>query len=417
VALLPCSRPTAGHFLLYCDEENGYHVYTESTRTWVKIAMGGGAGQIANVDPDSLTHVVAWKNRLWFTQRDKATGWYLDVGAIYGTAARFDFGNKFKYGGNLVGLWSWTIDGGSGVDDLLVAISSAGDLLIYQGTDPASASTFAMRGTWFLGGVPAGRRIASDFGGDLLVITQLGALPLSKLIGGALNLDPQIYISGKISTLFNDLMNVRKSLTGWEIKLHPTDNAVFVNLPKLAGGEYEQLAMSFVTRGWARLTGLPVACAETWHGSLYFGTADGRVCINTGYVDNNQLAGSTNSTAIPWSVLTSYQNLGTGQIKRVQFIKPMFATDGTAPSFEGEARYDFDLTDPDDVSFASTSTAGTWDSGSWDSAVWGSGQGIAGSNVGSAGMGSNVALAISGSSKAKTTLIGVNVAFDVGGYL
>jgi hypothetical protein len=29
------------HFLTYCDEVNGYHVYTESTDTWAAVAAGG----------------------------------------------------------------------------------------------------------------------------------------------------------------------------------------------------------------------------------------------------------------------------------------------------------------------------------------------------------------------------------------
>jgi hypothetical protein len=47
------------------------------------------------------------------------------VNALYGTVTSWDFGSKFKHGGNLVGLWSWTVDGGIGIDDYLVAIAPA----------------------------------------------------------------------------------------------------------------------------------------------------------------------------------------------------------------------------------------------------------------------------------------------------
>ena len=33
-----------GSFIAYCDEENGYHLYTASTDTWAAVAAGTGAG-------------------------------------------------------------------------------------------------------------------------------------------------------------------------------------------------------------------------------------------------------------------------------------------------------------------------------------------------------------------------------------
>ena len=75
---------------------------------------------------------------------------------------KFTFGAKFTYGGALIGVWSWTIDGGSGVDDFLVAISRGGDILIFQGADPSLAD-FALIGSWFVGEVPDSRKIVDPF--------------------------------------------------------------------------------------------------------------------------------------------------------------------------------------------------------------------------------------------------------------
>ena len=164
----------AGHFLVYADEVNGLHVYTESTGLWAKVAEGAGVGEVSGVDPGDLVHVVVWKKRLWLTERNSTRVWYLDAGAVFGAATAFDFGQQFREGGTLVGCWSWTYDGGSGLDDSLVARSSGGDVAIYQGTDPTSAGTFGLKGTWALAPPPAGRRICSDAGGDLLLLTRSG---------------------------------------------------------------------------------------------------------------------------------------------------------------------------------------------------------------------------------------------------
>src|ERR1700686_3906332 len=39
---------SGGHFLLYCDEENGYYVYTEATASWTKVAQQASVPWVAN---------------------------------------------------------------------------------------------------------------------------------------------------------------------------------------------------------------------------------------------------------------------------------------------------------------------------------------------------------------------------------
>lgn len=406
------------HWLCYCDESNGYYAYAEATDTWAKVAAGLGANQINGVDPANFSAVMGWKNRLWFIQKDTQIAWYTAIGALFGTVQPFYFGSKFKYGGDLVGLWNWTIDGGAGVDDMLVAISSSGDLIIYQGTDPSSVNTFALKGVWYLGGVPVGRRIASDVGGDLLILSQLGLLPLSKLVAGQVIRDPNIYATAKITNLFTNLMSVRKNILGWDLKIHPNSNGIVLTLPAIAGTGHtgEQLFMSLTTRGWSYLQDLPMTCAESWAGDLYFGTVDGRVCINTGTVDNTQLTGTTNTVAINWSLITSFQNLGSARIKRVNLIRPFFATGGTVPNYRVGARYNFDLTGITGVS-QSVQAGSLWGTASWGISLWGAGSAVAGRYQGGSGLGSNVAVALAGSSIDKAILIGFDLAYSPGGIL
>ena len=198
---------TAGHFLLYCDEMNGAHLYAESGATWTALSEGSGPGQIDGVDPRRLVFVAVFKNRLWFVERDSSDAWYLPVGQVTGTATRFPLGTMLREGGSIVGLWNWTYDGGAGVDDSLVVVSSGGDVLVYQGTDPSSASTFALRGVWQIGFPPSGRRIASTYGGDLLLLSRQGLVPISRLVVGAAG-DVE-YATAKISNLINRLMYER----------------------------------------------------------------------------------------------------------------------------------------------------------------------------------------------------------------
>lgn len=407
---------SAGHFLLYCDELNGLHVYTASTDTWAAVTMGGGGTQINGVDPASLVSVTVFKSRVWFTEKNSARAWYLAAGAIYGTATQFEMGTKFRAGGSLVGLWNWTMDGGAGIDDKLVAISAGGDIVVWGGTDPASATTFGMQGVWYAGAVPSGRRIATNFGGELLLLSTVGVLPLSKLLSGNPDVDRSQYATTKIGNLFNALAMGKTALKGWSLRLHPEDNSLIVTIPQLDGTQTNQLVMSLWNKSWSQYRDLPIYSAEAWSGKLYFGTVDGKVCINDGYVDGVTLASPDTYTAIQWACLTSFQNLGNGRQKRIQMIRPTILAQSASPSYQVAARYKYDLAELSPVAL-SAAAAGSWGVGLWGTALWAGEYATQQAATGAYGMGPEMAVAIRGTANSRTVLIGMDVFYDQGGLL
>jgi len=406
---------SAGHFGLYCDEENGYLLYTESTDAWTTVAAGSGAGQINGATPSTFAHVAVWKNRVFFTQKNTAKAWYLPVGQITGTVTAIDFGNRFPHGGTLVGVFSATLDGGSGIDDLLVAISSSGDVLVYQGTDPAVADAFANIGTWHVGAVPKGRRIASEFGGDLLILSLAGIVPLSRLRTGTV-VSPEMYATRKIQSLFNSYGTAsRRDLYGWALYLSPEENCLLVNTP-LVGSTYEQLGMSLATQGWAIFRERPSLCAAPWKGALYFGTTDGRLCKVTGDLDDVKLSGAATYDELDVSLLTAFSTLGRLARKQIHEIWPRMWTQGATPGYGVEARYDFDTstiaTTPSDPA---TEGVALWGTGLWGTAVWSGADTPVGALRGVAGMGFHAAIAFRARCNARLTIQGFDVRFTEGG--
>jgi hypothetical protein len=258
----------------------------------------------------------------------------------------------------------------------------------------------------------------SDFGGDVFILSIQGCVPLSKLVAGGIIRDPNLFATQKIANLFNALMSERRTFEGWELRIHPSDNTLIINVPVAQGDPKEQLTMSLATKGWARHRGVPIACMDSWHGKLYFGTSDARVCVNDGAADNVALDGS-GATEIDWSLLTSFQNLGSAQQKMLHFIRPHFLTDGTAPNVAVAARYDFNLGELDaSLPYQMPlSGAGLWDTGLWDIAIWGSGADSVSRVGGGSGIGTSVAISLRGSSRSTTTLAGFDVAIESGGYL
>src|SRR5262245_15629203 len=146
----------AGSFLVMTNDEGGYRYYDGSS--WTPVGAGTGPTEIDGVDPDSFCYVMEWKKRLWFIEKDTANAWYLPAGQITGTATKFSFGEQFSRGGDLAALANWTVDGGAGIDDQLVAVGRQGNIAIYQGTDPDVANSFNARGVWNVGPLPTGRR-------------------------------------------------------------------------------------------------------------------------------------------------------------------------------------------------------------------------------------------------------------------
>lgn len=402
----------AGHFFLYCDEVNGLHVYAESGATWSAVAMGGGASQINGVDPANLVHLTVFKRRVWFVERDTASAWYLDPNAIYGTATEFPLGTQFPNGGHLVGLYTWTYDGGAGVDDALVAISSTGDVAIFQGVDPATASDFNCRGVWSMGPPPAGREVAREVGGDLFLLSSLGLLPISRLVVGAEN---RTYETAKISNLFNDLMLSRRASRGWSMHLHPEDNALLVLYPDYSTEESQQLAQSQSTKGWFRYRDVPMHCAAVWEGRLHFGTQDGRVCVCRDYVDNVDIADPASYSMVDWTLIPAFQRAG-GNVVSVNQVRALVIGDGSSPDVQIEARYDGDQSELASPT-AAAAASGTWDNATWDSDVWGGASTSFTLLRGTVGSGHLAAAAIRGLSNARTTLVQMDAMYEVGGWL
>jgi hypothetical protein len=404
-----------GHFLLYADEANGLHVYSETAGTWAAVTLGGGGTQISGIDPASFAFVMVFKGRVWAIPANTADLWYSAAGSIYGAYTKFTLSTKLKAGGPLIGAWSWTYDGGSGLDDSLVAVSKGGDVVIYQGTDPASATTFGITGVWNVGDLPEGRELATDYGGELLLLTRTGILPLSKLVRGG-SASPSEYATAKISNLFNAAMLSKATTAGWTMRLHPEENALMVTVPEAEGTATTQLMMSLSTQGWSRYRDLPIYSSGVFGGQMYFGTVDGKVCINDGYVDGRPLSDPTEYTPVHYSGIGAFLNLGNGRQKQVQIIRPYFMGQSTAPSFEVAAKYDFDINELAPVSPVAGSGS-VWDSAVWDTATWGGDYSASNAVRGATGMGVNVAMAWRGVAVDRTILIRFDVGFTQGGML
>ena len=151
--------------------------------TWTAVT-GATSPALTGVTTTTLVQPLMFKGRLMFIQVNTLSFWYLTAGAAGGALTEFDLSGEFKRGGYLQAIGRWTRDAGDGQDDVFVAVSSEGEAVIYQGTNPSAANTWAKIGSFYVGR-PLGRRCLTQYGGDLIILTENGVFPLSAAMQSA----------------------------------------------------------------------------------------------------------------------------------------------------------------------------------------------------------------------------------------
>src|SRR5699024_7971571 len=135
-------------------------------------------------DTTSLEQGSVCKGRLCMAQANSLSFGYMPPLQIGGEAKEFNLSSICTRGGSITGVYTWTLDAGSGSDDHLVVLTSEGEVAVYAGVDPDVVDSFSLIGVFYLGR-PVGNRPAAKFGGDLLILCEQGIYPLSLELLGA----------------------------------------------------------------------------------------------------------------------------------------------------------------------------------------------------------------------------------------
>jgi hypothetical protein len=406
--------------LFYADSVNGLFTYDSGTNLWSEAAGFSG------VDTSIVNFIAVHKNRIWLLEQNSASGWYLDVDAITGPATQFNFGSKYISGGSAAGLFSWTLDGGAGIDDFLVSVSRSGDVLVYSGNDPSDVNNWRLAGSFSIGKVPKGTSFGSIQGSDLYLLSVYGLTSMGDLLKGVdssvlYNSSSTTSPSARIANIIKAKLSATIDDYGWAVKVVPTENGLLISSPISPSVAPIQYLYRITTAAWGLWRGVPMTAFDTWNGRVVFGTEDSRVMFMDVFVDEFTItppSGGFNGRSIEFSTLTNYLPIDSqGLNKRVKFIRPDFVAH-QLPVVSVAARYDYDLRE----AFLVPSTdvqigqVATWDVASWDDAIWGDVAGRAYSRVlGGWGFGRYVAIAMVGSSREQTAFVGWDLTYDIGG--
>jgi hypothetical protein len=321
----------------------------------------GSPYNITNIDTATVSNITLFKNRIWLTTNNTLKVWYLPVNSIGGAAVALDMTSIFQLGGYIMAGMTWTLDAGYGVDDYLVFITSNGEALVWRLTDPTTPTGISQIGLYKIG-APIGRRCYTKFGGDLLVITQDGVVPMSGALQSS-RLDPRVSITNKIQYAMSSAISTYGANFGWQLLYYPKENQLILNVP-ISVGTQQQYVMNNITKSWCNFTGWAANCWELHIDDPYFG--------GNGYVGKAWNGNTDDTSDIAGFGLQSFQSYGTALQKQCKMIRYHLQTNGT-PSVFGNVNVDYNLADESAQLNFSTSIYGLWDSGLWDSAIWGAG--------------------------------------------
>lgn len=357
-----------GNFISMVNGADG--VRTFDGTTWATQSITG-------VTATKLINVNVFKNRQWFCETGTLKAWYLPVQSIAGAAAALDLSAFAPHGGFLMAMGTWTIDAGYGVDDLAVFITSNGDVIVYRGTDPSSATTWALVGVFYMGS-PIGRRCFVKYKGDLLIITQDGLVPLSTYLQSS-RLDPRLTLTDKIQYTMGQAVSLYGANFGWQVIPYAKENMLILNVPIQQGMNQQQYVMNTINGSWCNFTDWNANCWEIFQDNLYFG---GNTFVGKGWSTN-----ADNGAAIVGNGLQAFNDFGDpGRVKRFTMMQPTILTNGS-PSIQASVNVDFDTSDPTSALSVIPISAGVWDSAVWDVDLWGADLSVSRSWQGANGVG------------------------------
>jgi hypothetical protein len=315
------------------------------------------------VDPNKFHTVLSHMNRLWFADRTNLALYYLPLQQKSGVLKELPLNALFRRGGSIAAIYSWTIDGGAGVDDQLAIFSTNSECVIFNGTDPDDA----VNNAWNLTGIfrfdsPMSMKSVIQYGGDLYVFCSTGFVPMSTMLRAE---GEQLGAPDKnVTDAFTELTADKSQFFGWQAILDYNHGWAILNFPTGAPNVYRQMVRFMPDPVWATWRDVPARCWQWLNKRLFLGSDDGVLYEMT------RTALSDNGKPITADLQPAWSTFNSAAIKKFVMVNPYIITDGTPHPFV-DIRVDYDTSPPfnqPDVSMATP--GGIWDVATWDVDYW-----------------------------------------------
>lgn len=380
---LPGSNTTSGGVTLTWDqtyEAGSYKPYGRTTRLGMGSVTTTTFTDNGSVSPsgsppatDSVSKnfigVVNFKGRAIYWSTSFCGFWYAAPGAFQGQLNFFPLDLVFKNGGNVVNVITWSRDNGDGVDDIFAAISSTGEVLTYQGTDPGTALNWSMMGRFQIGR-PLGVRGHGRLASTEIILTTDGFMSMDEAIVNQRTAEGNTFAGKIIRAAQNSALQYQANF-GWECFYYPRQGLFIVNVPVVSGGQTEQYIVNVNTGAWCRFTGWNFRTFCVFNDRLYGGSANGNLYLcDTGIGDATvAYPYADNGTSVLRTCTTAYLPLNPGG--RFQLTAIDFMSSINYPSYASwQISSDYRALVLPGITSAPISQQAQWDISSWDTDFW-----------------------------------------------
>lgn len=329
--------------------------YTADIEGIVTITCEDVGYTSVDTDMNNMLGSLSLKNRNYFFEKDSMNIYYGDLQAITGALVQFNIAPFARDGGSIAGIANWSQDAGQGIDDLLVIFTTEGEAFVYEGDSPEDTN-WALRGVFRIS-KPIGKRFHQSLGGDLMIITDGGFLPLSMVLNS--DRANNVAISDKV----NPIVKIKDTGTNdWSINYFSKESWVIINTPA-TGSQYshEQYILNINTNAWCRFVG--------WNASDFV-VADNRLFYANNGVYEANVGNTDNSKNITYVNQRAYSRLLGKKVKIPIRLTPRYNSSGGF--IQSNVRYGIDFKLGLKQAFKSDGGGNSsyWDEAIWDEAFW-----------------------------------------------
>lgn len=317
---------------------------------------------ITGVTTANLINVWLYAGRLFFVEKDSLNAWFLAVDSVGGAAQKISLAGVFPAGGKLMFGASWALDSGTGINAKCVFVTDQGEVAIYNGSDPSSASSWSFNGVYRID-KPLGMKATVQIGGDLLIATSLGIVSLASAVSRDMTALASSALTKNIRPDWA-IETARRSSGTFEIAKWEGQSMIVVPMPSI-NDELEDCALvcNSITGAWTKFSNHSANCIVIYDNDCYIGKSDGTIHkLNVG--------GSDNSLPYTAKLAFAFSHLGSPGTNKTMTMARTVVKGSPRLSPQVSASSNYKIAFPSVPSSATNAGSSVWDSAIWDQSVW-----------------------------------------------
>lgn len=278
VDITGATNPIAGSF---------YQFIQYRDRLWMlnglvnpQVWTGTGAAADTTFTGPIMANLISgasFNSRIYFIEKDTLNVHYSALDTITGALTSFPFLSVMRRGGKLIACGSWTNQTSTLSRDLFFALSSEGELVFYQGIDPAD-DAWSIVARFYIG-KPVGYRCTLYIENDLWILTDQGIVPVSQLFSTDSSVASRS-ISKNVNKIIKDAVKITAFSGLYGATYWSRGTRVFITYPVSEANEVRLLVANTETGAWtvyeyANLT--DAVCLTIFGNKPYAGALSGNI--------------------------------------------------------------------------------------------------------------------------------------------